>query len=146
MSASGIPLDKAALLSVLLEALLYGKTLKTNREEKDIERRSEQGFSLLMFGGTIWTLLSQRSTRPVNRKMFIVACLLLLISTVVRTSFRFRLSIGQRLISCGNTAPCNQYHKGRVWFDIVPRHLPWRSCCVLFGHIAMDIQCEELRV
>ncbi|KAI9573141.1 hypothetical protein HD554DRAFT_1146173 [Boletus coccyginus] len=62
MIANGIPLDKAALLSALLEALLYG-------------------FSLLMFGGTIWTLLSQRSTRPVNRKMFTVACLLLLIST-----------------------------------------------------------------
>jgi len=57
-----IPLDKAELLSVLLEAILYG-------------------FSLLMFGGTIWTLLSQRSTYGVNRKMFTVACALLLIST-----------------------------------------------------------------
>ncbi|KAI9573136.1 hypothetical protein HD554DRAFT_1146001 [Boletus coccyginus] len=63
MGTSGIPLDKAELLGVLLETLLYG-------------------FSLLMFGGTIWTLLYQRSTRLVNRKMLAVACLLLLISTV----------------------------------------------------------------
>ncbi|KAI9573137.1 hypothetical protein HD554DRAFT_1145974 [Boletus coccyginus] len=62
MSTGVIPLDKSALLSTLLEALLYG-------------------FSLLMFGGTMWTLLSQRSTRQVNRKMFVAACLLLLIST-----------------------------------------------------------------
>ncbi|KAI9573109.1 hypothetical protein HD554DRAFT_1142366 [Boletus coccyginus] len=62
MSTGGIPLDKAELLSVLLETLLYG-------------------FSLLMFGGTIWTLLSRRFTRQVNRKMFTIACLLLVIST-----------------------------------------------------------------
>ncbi|KAI9573135.1 hypothetical protein HD554DRAFT_1145995 [Boletus coccyginus] len=62
MGTSGIPLDKAELLAVLLEGLLYG-------------------FSLLMFGATIWTLLSQRSIYPVNRKMFTIACLLLLFST-----------------------------------------------------------------
>ncbi|KAF8129476.1 hypothetical protein EV363DRAFT_1584542 [Boletus edulis] len=61
MDPTGIPLDKAELLSVLLEALLYG-------------------FSLLMFGATIWTLLS--STRKLNRKMITVACALLLCSTV----------------------------------------------------------------
>jgi len=63
MSTNDIPLDKAELLSVLLEALLYG-------------------FSLFMFGGTIWALSSQRSTRRLNRKMFTAACSLLLFSTV----------------------------------------------------------------
>ncbi|KAF8548468.1 hypothetical protein OG21DRAFT_1423003 [Imleria badia] len=62
MSTIDIPLDKAELLSVLLEALLYG-------------------FSLLMFGATIWTLLFQRSIHQVNRMMFLVACALLLCST-----------------------------------------------------------------
>jgi len=62
MSTGDIPLDKAELLSTLLEALLYG-------------------FSLLMFGATIWTLSSKRSTHLVNRKMFTVACALLLVST-----------------------------------------------------------------
>jgi len=63
MSPTGIPLDKAELLSVLLEALLYG-------------------FSLLMFGATIWTLLSYTHQLPVDRKMVTVACALLLCSTV----------------------------------------------------------------
>ncbi|KAF8436521.1 hypothetical protein L210DRAFT_3548252 [Boletus edulis BED1] len=63
MGTINVPLDEAELLSVLLEALLYG-------------------FSLLMCGGTIWVLLSQRSTRRVNFKMLTVACMLLLFSTV----------------------------------------------------------------
>ncbi|KAI9573757.1 hypothetical protein HD554DRAFT_548895 [Boletus coccyginus] len=75
MSTGGIPLDKAELLSVLLETLLYG-------------------FSLLMFGGTIWTLLSQRSTRQVNRKMVTVACLLLLISTAHLVTHIIRVMYG----------------------------------------------------
>lgn len=49
-----------------------------------------QGFSLLMFGGTIWAVFSRRSTCCVNRRMLTVACLLLLISTAVRvSSFRY---------------------------------------------------------
>ncbi|KIJ62334.1 hypothetical protein HYDPIDRAFT_94801 [Hydnomerulius pinastri MD-312] len=60
--AHGIPLDKAAVVSTLLEALLYG-------------------FSLLMFGGTIWALSSRRTTGQINRKMFSVACSLLVFST-----------------------------------------------------------------
>ncbi|KAF8550419.1 hypothetical protein OG21DRAFT_1419724 [Imleria badia] len=63
MSTNDIPLDKAELLAVVLEAFLYG-------------------FSLFMFGGTIWALSSQRSTLQVNRKMLAVACSLLLFSTV----------------------------------------------------------------
>ncbi|KAF8552348.1 hypothetical protein OG21DRAFT_149628 [Imleria badia] len=63
MSNTGIPLDKAELLAVLLETLLYG-------------------FSLLMFGGTIWTLFFQRSSHQVNRRMLTAACMLLLFSTV----------------------------------------------------------------
>ncbi|KAH0828756.1 hypothetical protein J3R83DRAFT_3180 [Lanmaoa asiatica] len=70
MGTNGIPLDKAELLSVLLEGLLYG-------------------FSLLMFGGTIWVLWFQQSTHQVNRRMLTVACLLLLFSTAVSVSFRF---------------------------------------------------------
>ncbi|KAF8129481.1 hypothetical protein EV363DRAFT_1337278 [Boletus edulis] len=63
MTSTGIPLDEAELLSVLLEALLYG-------------------FSLLMFGVTIWTLVCRRSADHVNRKMFTASCLLLLGSTI----------------------------------------------------------------
>ena len=74
---------------------------------KNTERWRGQGFSLLMFGGTIWTLLSQRSTHPVNRKMFTVALLLLLFSTAVRVSW---ISIGQRLIYWGRIASRDRYH------------------------------------
>ncbi|KAI9573139.1 hypothetical protein HD554DRAFT_2035559 [Boletus coccyginus] len=70
-----------------------------NREEKNTERSWEQGFSLLMFGGTIWTLLSQRSTRQVNRKMFTVACLLLLISTVISDRDLFRADMKHLVIN-----------------------------------------------
>jgi hypothetical protein len=40
-----------------------------------------KGFSLLMFGGTIWVLSSRRSA---HREMCTIACLLLVLSTVVR--------------------------------------------------------------
>ena len=43
-----------------------------------------RGFSLLMFVGTMWMLVSQRSLGQVNRKMFAVALALLFFSTVVR--------------------------------------------------------------
>ncbi|KAF9238251.1 hypothetical protein BU15DRAFT_47951 [Melanogaster broomeanus] len=58
----GVAVDKAELVATLLEALLYG-------------------FSLLMFGGAIWALVTQRSQNQLNYKMLIVACLLLLFST-----------------------------------------------------------------
>lgn len=66
-----------------------------------------QGPSLVMFGGTIWMLLSQRSTRSTNRKMFTVACALLLVSTAVRVS---GISVGQILIYWGHIAPRDRYH------------------------------------
>ena len=43
-----------------------------------------QGFSLLMFGGITWIVISQQSTVRVNRKMLAAACALLFFSTVVR--------------------------------------------------------------
>ena len=42
-----------------------------------------QGFSLLMFGATIWIHVSRRHIHQVNRKILVIACLLLLFSTVV---------------------------------------------------------------
>ncbi|KAF8129475.1 hypothetical protein EV363DRAFT_1399813 [Boletus edulis] len=62
MGSTGISPDKAELLAVLLEALLYG-------------------FSLLMFAASIYTLWSRRCNHIVNCKMFAVACALLLCST-----------------------------------------------------------------
>ncbi|KAG2130169.1 uncharacterized protein EDB93DRAFT_1108519 [Suillus bovinus] len=62
MASSGIPFDTAALMSVVLEGILYG-------------------FSLLMFVGTIWSLTYKQHVRNINRPIVIVAILLLLLST-----------------------------------------------------------------
>ena len=48
-----------------------------------------------MFGATIWTLLSQRSTHLANYKVFVVACVLLLFSTAVRVPW---IITGHKLI------------------------------------------------
>jgi hypothetical protein len=94
-----------------------------------------------MFGGTIWTLLSPQSTYPVNRKMFAVACSLLVMSTAVRVSW---ISNGHwQILIIWYAAHYSPYHKGHVWFDIVPRHLARRPCWVFFGCIAVDVQRQE---
>ncbi|KAG2120250.1 hypothetical protein DEU56DRAFT_928448 [Suillus clintonianus] len=61
-SATGIPSDTAALLSALLEGILYG-------------------FSVLMFMGTIWALTYNHRIQDVNRPITVVAILLLMLST-----------------------------------------------------------------
>ncbi|KAG2111462.1 hypothetical protein DEU56DRAFT_896569 [Suillus clintonianus] len=62
MASRGIPLDAGALMSTVLEGILYG-------------------FSLLMFIGTIWALTYKRRIRDVNRPIAVVAILLLILST-----------------------------------------------------------------
>ncbi|OJA18399.1 hypothetical protein AZE42_09781 [Rhizopogon vesiculosus] len=59
---SGMPLDAAAIMSTVLEGILYG-------------------FSILMFVGTMWTLTHKNRTQAVNRPIATVAILLLLLST-----------------------------------------------------------------
>ncbi|OAX35329.1 hypothetical protein K503DRAFT_374291 [Rhizopogon vinicolor AM-OR11-026] len=59
---SGMPLDTAAIMSTVLEGILYG-------------------FSILMFVGTMWTLTHKNRTQAVNRPIATVAILLLLLST-----------------------------------------------------------------
>ncbi|KAG2141105.1 hypothetical protein DEU56DRAFT_283900 [Suillus clintonianus] len=60
--SKGIPLDSAAIMSTVLEGMLYG-------------------FSVLMFIGTIWTLTYKRHIRDVNRPITAVTVLLLVLST-----------------------------------------------------------------
>ena len=54
--------------------------------------------------------------------------------------------MGQRLIYRRYAAHRDPYHKGHVWFDIVPRYLPWRSRCVFLGRITVDVHRQEPRV
>lgn len=55
-------MDTSALMTVVLEGILYG-------------------FSLLMFLGTIWSLTYKQHTQDINRSIAAVAILLLLLST-----------------------------------------------------------------
>ncbi|KAG2337611.1 hypothetical protein BDR05DRAFT_970030 [Suillus weaverae] len=59
---TGISLDTAAIMSAVLEGILYG-------------------FSVLMFIGTIWTFTYKKRMRDVNRPIAAVAVLLFLLST-----------------------------------------------------------------
>ncbi|KAG1798256.1 uncharacterized protein HD556DRAFT_1232772 [Suillus plorans] len=60
--ASGIPLDAGALMSTVLEGVLYG-------------------FSILLFIGTIWSLTYKRHKQDINLPILVVAVLLLILST-----------------------------------------------------------------
>ncbi|KAG0707141.1 hypothetical protein DFH29DRAFT_797176 [Suillus ampliporus] len=62
MASRGIPLDTAAVMSTVMEGILYG-------------------FSILMFMGTIWTLAYKHPLRDINRPSAVVAILLLILST-----------------------------------------------------------------
>ncbi|EIW76072.1 hypothetical protein CONPUDRAFT_169260 [Coniophora puteana RWD-64-598 SS2] len=62
LQPNGIPLDTAAIVSTVLEGILYG-------------------FSVFMFIGTIWSLTTGRKSSEFNSRMITVACLLLIIST-----------------------------------------------------------------
>ncbi|KAG1859777.1 hypothetical protein F4604DRAFT_1957850 [Suillus subluteus] len=62
MTSAGIPLDTAAIMSSVLEGILYG-------------------FSVLMFVGTIWIITYKRRIRNINRPAVAVATLLFLLST-----------------------------------------------------------------
>lgn len=62
MGSPGIPLDAGALMSTVLEGILYG-------------------FSILLFIGTIWSLTHKRHMQDINLPILIVAVLLLILST-----------------------------------------------------------------
>lgn len=60
--AGDIPMDTGALVTAVLEGILYG-------------------FSLLMFMGTMWSLTYKQHVQDINRPIAVVAILLLLLST-----------------------------------------------------------------
>ena len=53
------------------------------------DSQSFLGFSLLMFGGTIWSLIHGRIRPEINKPMLSVAVLLLLLSTIVSSTLSF---------------------------------------------------------
>jgi hypothetical protein len=81
--ALNIPLDKAAIVSTVLEGILYGKLSSRCLQAHLI---SDPGFSLLMFCATVWSLTHGRIRSEVNKLMFSAAILLLVLSTTVSVS------------------------------------------------------------
>ncbi|KAG2136633.1 hypothetical protein DEU56DRAFT_980805 [Suillus clintonianus] len=75
MSSTGIPPDTGALMSAVLEGILYG-------------------FSVLMFIGTIWALTYKRQMQDINRPTAVVAILLFLVSTMHMVMTIIRLQKG----------------------------------------------------
>jgi hypothetical protein len=62
VSLAGIPMDAAAIMSLVLEGILYG-------------------FAVLMCLGTIWTFTYKRHIQDINRPIAVVATLLFVLST-----------------------------------------------------------------
>ncbi|KAG1827778.1 hypothetical protein EV424DRAFT_596629 [Suillus variegatus] len=81
---TGMPLDAAAIMSTVLEGILYG-------------------FSVLMFIGTIWTFTYKKRMRDVNRPIAAVAVFLFLLSTMHMVIDIIRVEDG--LVKYRNTFP-----------------------------------------
>ncbi|KAG2130168.1 uncharacterized protein EDB93DRAFT_1264221 [Suillus bovinus] len=84
MASDDIGFDTGALMSAVLEGIL-------------------DGFSLLMFMGSIWSLTYKQHVRYINRPIIIVAILLLLLSTVHIVVNIIRVEDG--LVKYRNTYP-----------------------------------------
>ncbi|KAG2106965.1 uncharacterized protein F5147DRAFT_761464 [Suillus discolor] len=83
-TVTDMPLDAVALMSTVLEGILYG-------------------FSVLMFIGTIWTFTYKKRMREVNRPIAAVAVLLFLLSTMHMVVDIIQLEDG--LVKYRNTFP-----------------------------------------
>lgn len=78
---SGIALDHAAIMSTVLEGILYGVFSFTCSIRWPLSRFA--GFSLLMFIGTIWVLTRPQDRRASSPTMILIAVILLVLSTAV---------------------------------------------------------------
>lgn len=80
------------------------------------------GFSVFMFGATLWVLFDDRRHRDVNWVMVVVACLLLIFSTIVSTPSCLQSSDLMRMI-------CLAYDSGhrtdRKWASKIPEWAWW---------------------
>lgn len=111
---------------------------------KDHHRPIRQGFSLLMYGATVWVLLSGWTAHRINRIMFMVACLFLWCSTVARIPFHLpRVSMELR---SDYIAPHHRHYKNFRGFDIIWRHIPGRFYRLLIKRLAMDFCFQKLCV
>ena len=77
----GITLDKAVLISLILESLLYGNRPKSS-VSSSITNKFESGIFTVMFGFTLWVLIHERGGR-INVRLLLPALVLYALATAV---------------------------------------------------------------
>ena len=77
----GIALDKAILISIILESLLYGSQPKSF-SSCSITNKLGLGIFTVMFGFTLWVLIHERSGR-INMRLLLPALALYALATAV---------------------------------------------------------------
>ncbi|KAG1737012.1 hypothetical protein EDB19DRAFT_1719744 [Suillus lakei] len=110
-----MPLDTAAIMSTVLEGILYG-------------------FSVLMFIGTIWTFTYKKHMRDVNRPVATVAVLLFLASTTHMVVVIIRIEDG--LVKYRDTFP-----GGPAAFFADNKQEMFVSCQTLLGDGVVIYRC-----
>ena len=87
----GIALDKAILISMILEDLLYGGRPKSS-SSGSITDKLGSGIFTVMFGFTLWVLIHERRGR-INMRLLVAALALYVLATVVSQILEFTLLI-----------------------------------------------------
>ena len=77
----GIALDKAILISMILESLLYGSRPKSSSSRFNTNKLGSGVFTV-MFGFTLWVLIHERSNR-INMRLLLPALVLYALATAV---------------------------------------------------------------
>ena len=83
----GISLDEAALISMILESLLYGSRPKSFSSCSNTNKLGPGVFTI-MFGFTLWVLIHKRSSQ-VNMKLLLPSMALYVLATVVSQLMEF---------------------------------------------------------
>jgi len=82
-----ISVKEATLVAIIIESILYGWYLHRARFLHHWSSFS-QGISSFLFAVTLWSLTYQRNPAEVARSMLVAACLLFILSTMVRSLVR----------------------------------------------------------
>ena len=87
----GIAPDKAVLISMILESLLFGGRPKSS-SSGSITDKLGSGIFTVMFGFTLWVIIYERRGR-INMRLLVPALALYALATVVSQILEFTLLI-----------------------------------------------------
>ena len=94
----GITLDKAALISIILESLFYGSRPKPS-SSCSITNKFESGIFTVMFGFTLWVLIHERGDR-INMRLLLPALALYALATAVSQQMESMPRIIPLMLDC----------------------------------------------